>query len=408
VSNTQAIDTRHRSGQPGFRRIAVAMFAAGIATFTLLYLTQPLLPLISERFGVSAATSSLTLAVTTAALALALLPAAWLADRWGRTTVMSASLCASAVLALLAALAPSFGVLLALRALQGVAIAGLPAVAMTYLAEEVHPTSLGASIGLYIGGNAIGGMAGRLAAGALADVGGWRLSLAGVGAFSLLCALLFIRLIPASANVPRGPARSLGARLLIHLRDDGQRRLDLIAALLMGTFVAVYNALGFRLAAAPYDLGQAAIAAVFLVYPIGSLSSAWAGRLADRVGRRSVLPCGVLLAAAGVAITALQPLALVVLGIALFTAGFFAAHSVASSWVGRRAHRAPAQASALYLLSFYVGSSVAGPLGGAAWSAGRWPEVMALALGLLALALVVSLRLRGTPPLAPPLQTAAA
>jgi YNFM family putative membrane transporter len=400
-------ETRHRSGQPGFRRIAVAMFAAGIATFTLLYLTQPLLPLIAERFHVSPATSSLTLAVTTGALAIALLPAAWLADRWGRTRVMSAALCASAVLAVLASLAPSFEVLLAVRALQGLAIAGLPAVAMTYLAEEVHPASLGTSIGLYIGGNAIGGMAGRLAAGGLADVGGWRLATAGVGAASLACALLFVRLIPASAHFERGHARSIGARLLVHLRDAGQRRLDVMAALLMGTFVAVFNALGFRLAAAPYDLGQTAIAAVFLVYPIGSLSSAYAGRLADRIGRRSVLPWGVLVAAAGVAVTALQPLALVIVGVALFTAGFFAAHSVASSWVGRRAHRSPAQASALYLLAFYIGSSVAGPLGGAAWTAGRWPEVMALALALLALALVVSLRLRRTPPLAPPLQTVA-
>ena len=150
---------------------------------------------------------------------------------------------------------------------------------------------------------------------------------------------------------------------------------------------------------APYDLGQTAVAAVFLVYPLGSLSSAVAGRLADRVGRRAVLPAGVVIAAAGLAITLLEPLALVVAGIAVLTIGFFAAHSVASSWVGRRAVDAPAQASALYLISFYVGSSVAGPLGGAAWQAGRWDEVALFAAVLLAAALVVALRLRVTPPL---------
>jgi MFS transporter, YNFM family, putative membrane transport protein len=197
------------------------------------------------------------------------------------------------------------------------------------------------------------------------------------------------------------PRRALSS-ITVHLRDRGQLRLDAMAALLMGTFVAVYNGLGFRLEAQPYGLSEAAIAAIFLVYPIGSLSSAVAGRLADRVGRRRVLPAAVTIAIAGVAVTALQPLPLVIVGITLLTIGFFAAHSVASSWVGRRAHSAPAQASALYLLAYYAGSSFAGPLGGAAWSAGRWDEVMAFAVLLLGLALLVALRLRVTPPLQRP------
>ena len=396
-------DSRHERGEAGFRRASVAMFAAGVSTFVLLYATQPLLPLLAHDFHVSPASSSLTLALTTGALALALLPAGWLSDTWGRTPVMLGALVASGILGLLAAAAPNFGMLLVIRTLQGVALAGIPAVGMAYLAEEIHPQSLGSSIGLYIGGNALGGMAGRLIAGALADHGDWRLALVGVSVLSLLCAAVFARLAPPSRHHQRSrfAPRTALASLAVHLHDPGQQRLDLIGALLMGTFVAVYNGLGFRLHAAPYGLGQAAIAAVFLVYPLGSLSSAVAGRLADRIGRRRVLPVGVLLAVIGVAITAMHPLALVVAGIALLTVGFFAAHSVASSWVGRRAQSGPAQASALYLFAYYLGSSIAGPLGGAAWSAGRWNDVMALAAALLATAFVVSLKLRVTPPLAP-------
>jgi YNFM family putative membrane transporter len=292
-------------------------------------------------------------------------------------------------------------VLLVLRGLQGVALAGLPAVAMAYLVEEVHPESLGSSIGLYIGGNAIGGMAGRLVGGAFADLGGWRTSLLAVGACSLCCTAVFLVRAPASRHFVARPfhVRPTLTSLRDHLRDPGQLRLDAMAALLMGTFVAVFNGLSFRLEAPPYHLGQSAIAAVFLVYPLGSLSSAIAGRLADRIGRRAVLPAGVLIAGAGLAITLLRPLPLIVLGIAVLTIGFFAAHSVASSWVGRRAVHAPAQASALYLLAYYLGSSVAGPLGGAAWESGRWNDVVLVGAVLLAVALVVSLRLRGTPPL---------
>lgn len=379
------------------------MFAAGLATFALLYTTQPLLPLLSRELHVSPATSSLTLAVTTLGLALALLPAGWLSDAWGRTRVMKLSLIGSAVLIILAAASPSFGVLLVIRLLQGIALAGLPAVAMAYLVEEVHPESLGSSIGLYIGGNAIGGMAGRLVGGVFADVGGWRVSLLAVGLISLACTAVFLRLAPPSRHFAPKPfaLRATLGSLRAHLRDPGQLRLDAMAALLMGTFVAVFNGLSFRLEDAPYHLGQTAIAAVFLVYPLGSLSSAVAGRLADRIGRRAVLPVGVLITAAGLALTLLHPLPLVILGIAVLTIGFFAGHSVASSWVGRRAEHAPAQASALYLLAYYLGSSVAGPLGGVAWDSGGWNEVVLVGAVLLALALTVSLRLRGTPPLRP-------
>ncbi len=393
----------HRRGEPGYRRAAIALFAAGVSTFAALYATQPLLPLLSSDLHVGPTSSALSLAVATGALALALVPAGWLSDRIGRVRAMTGALFAAALLGLLAAAAPSFAVLLLIRALQGAALAVIPAVGMTYLAEEIHPASLGSSIGLFIGGNAIGGMAGRLIAGALADAGGWRLAVAGVAALSLACAIVFWRVAPASRR--HRPAKTSFRTALnsiaMHAGDRGQLRLDAMGALLMGSFVAVYNGLGFRLAAPPYGLGEAAVAAVFLVYPLGSLSSAVAGRLADRIGRRRVLPAGVLIALLGVAVMDTRPLPLIIAGVALLTVGFFAAHSVASSWVGRRAHRAPAQASALYLLAYYVGSTVGGPLGGMTWSSGRWRGVSLLAGVLLMAALTVSLRLRRTPPLRP-------
>jgi YNFM family putative membrane transporter len=406
VPSPDARPPRHIAGEPGFRRIAIALFAAGGATFALLYSPQALLPLLSERFAVTPAASALVLAVTTAALGLALVPAGWLADAHGRTRVMSWSLLLSALLGLACAVAPSFEALLALRTLQGIALAGFPAVAMAYLAEEVHGKSLGLAIGLLVGGNAIGGMAGRLLSGVLADAGGWRVAFAGVGAFALVSTLTTIRLLPSSVHFhakPFEPAR-LVRGMRVHLTEPGLLRLDAVGALLMATFAAVYNGLTFRLEDAPYGLSHAAVAAIFLVYPIGSFSSAWAGRLADRVGRRGVLPAAIVLAAVGVALTGASSLLLIVFGVATLTAGFFAGHSVASSWVGRRSGGlgSAAQASALYLLAYYAGSSLGGIAAGAAWSGGHWAAVMTVAGTLLGAALLLSLRLRRTPPLVAP------
>ncbi|UUZ50178.1 hypothetical protein LP420_09465 [Massilia sp. B-10] len=88
---------------------------------------------------------------------------------------------------------------------------------------------------------------------------------------------------------------------------------------------------------------------------------------------------------------------------ALFTFSFFAAHSVASSWVGRRARGANALASALYLFFYYVGSSVVGSLCGVVWSSEGWPGVVVLLALVLGAALAIALHLRGLEPLAQPL-----
>jgi YNFM family putative membrane transporter len=171
----------------------------------------------------------------------------------------------------------------------------------------------------------------------------------------------------------------------------------------VGAFVAVFNALGFRLAAAPFALGAGAASAVFLVYPIGSVSSAVSGRLADRFGRRAVLPVGTVLFGAGLLLTLPGRLPVVVLGLAVLTAGFFCLHGVASGWVPARAHAggvAAGQAASLYLVAFYAGSSIAGSAAGAAWSVAGWPGVVLLSAILIAVAGVLALRLRKVPAIA--------
>jgi YNFM family putative membrane transporter len=316
----------------------------------------------------------------------------------GRTRLIHLSLFASAVVGLLSAFAPTWPVLLVLRAVEGLAIAGLAAVGMAYIREEVHDSVHARAAGLYVAGSAMGGMSGRLVAGALGDIGGWRLALGGVAVIALASAVCVKLLLPPSRNFSPAPPRpgqliKMTGRLL---RDPGQLALFGIAATFMGAFVAVYNAMSFRLVGPPYDLSLAAAGLVFLVYPVGALSSTYAGALASRLDRRSVLPAAGLVTVAGLMLTLAEPLALVVLGLAVMTAGFFAAHSVASGWVATRAHEGvggTGQATSLYLFAYYLGSSVFGSLAGDAWSAGAWPAVVLLAGGLLAVGMVFALLL---------------
>jgi MFS transporter, YNFM family, putative membrane transport protein len=396
----------YRIGEAGYRRITAALFAAGVATFALIYSTQALLPEFPRAFSVSAAQSTLSVSLTTIGLGVALLVAGPVSEVVGRTRLIHLSLAASAVVAVACAVAPTWEVLLALRLLQGVTLAGLPAVATAYLREELHPGTHARAAGVYIGGTAIGGMTGRLVSGLVADVAGWRWALAAIAVVGLGCVVVVRLLLPASRHFVAVPARvgRLAAMTRRALRDPALLSLYAIGACSVGAFVAVFNALGFRLTSAPFDLGLGTAGLVFLVYPIGTLGSMVAGRLADRFSRRGVVPVGCLVFLAGVLLTLPASLPLVVLGLAVMTAGFFAVHGVASGWVATRAHAggvAAGQAASLYLFAYYLGSSVFGSLTGRAWTVGAWPAVVLLASALVVVTGGLALWLRRTPSLDP-------
>jgi YNFM family putative membrane transporter len=379
------------------------MFFGGYASFAMLYATQPLLPQLATDFAISAAASSLAVSAGTAAMAVMLIPASVLSDRFGRVPLMKGSLVLAAVIATTSAAVADFTQLLVLRALLGAVLAGLPAAAMAYLSEEVAPDAQGRAMGLYIGGNALGGMSGRFLAALFTDWSSWRMALAALGVLGLVAAVVFWRGLPPSRHF-RPREASLG-RIARDVRaiasDPGLPWLFVTGFLLMGTLVGLFNYLPFRLGEAPYHLGHTAIGAIFLLYAVGTWASAFAGRVADRHGRRNALWVMVAIMGTGLALTLATPLAGVIAGVAVCTFGFFASHSLASGWVGRRAPERPALASALYLFAYYVGASAIGTLAGAAWGVGGWPGVVAM-LGACVLAtLAVALRLRKLQPRVP-------
>ncbi|WP_237476715.1 MFS transporter [Lichenibacterium dinghuense] len=385
----------NRIGSARYLRASVALFLAGFATFSLLYCPQPLLPVLGRAFGVQAASASLAVSFGTAALALSIVAAATLSDLRGRKPVMLLSLVLASALNAASAFAPHWGLFLAARALEGVALGGVPAVAMTYLAEETEASGLGLAMGIYVGSTAVGGMGGRVITGLVAEAAGWRTAVAAVGAIGLATALGFALLLPASRHF-RPRAVDLGTQARAFRAALADRRLValyLFAFLAMGGFVAVYNYAGFRLEAPPYGLDQAQEGLIFTLYLLGTVSSTVAGTLADRLGRAPVMALGMAIALLGAGATLFAPLPAVVLGIALVTVGFFAGHGVASGTVGGFAGPNKAQAASLYLLTYYLGSSVLGTAGGVFWTAARWPGVAgfvaALFAGAVALAAVL-------------------
>ncbi len=197
VAADMALTPKLRRGGPGFARVVAAFFIGGFAIFELLYCVQPLLPEFAREFGLRPSGASLAVSVSTVVMASTLFFAGLAAERFGRKPVMTASLVVSALATLGAALAPNWPALLLLRGLMGLALGGLPSLAMAYLADEIDGPALGFSMGMYIAGSTLGGMFGRLVVGFITDHSNWRVALAAIGANSLLGALFFVYALPA-------------------------------------------------------------------------------------------------------------------------------------------------------------------------------------------------------------------
>ena len=273
----------HARGTTAYRRLLAALFCAGVATFAQLYSPQAVLPLISADLGTGAANAALMVSASTIGLAVGVIPWSTLADRIGRVRAISLSVTVATVLGLLVPFAPTYNLLLAGRFLEGLVVGGVPAIAVAYLTEEIDPNHSARAAGTYVAGTTIGGLLGRLVSGPVAELAGWRIGVFTVAVLCGLAAVGFVKLAPQ----PRGfiPSKRLGAnpegtlahRLAMNLRSPRQLTLFAQAFLLMGGFVALYNFLGFRLAAAPFHLPQTVVSLVFLAYLAGTWASARAG-----------------------------------------------------------------------------------------------------------------------------------
>ena len=329
-------------GTPEFRRTNLALFSAGFATFALLYCVQPLMPVFARDFHVSAAQSSLSLSLTTGLLAPAMIVAGALSETRGRKRLMVASLFAASVLTVVASFATNWEAFLALRAMAGIAFAGVPAFSMAYLERRSRIPSRSASRwdSRSAAMDSAAWSAGSLSS-ALTDAFSWRDAIGAIGVLGLVATAIFSRTLPPSRHFVSRPVR-IPALLTIFGSTCAIRRLIPLYAvgfLVMGSFVTTYNYVTYYLLDPPYSLSHAKVGLIFIVYLFGISASAWIGALADRTGRQRMLMAMLFVMLGGVGAHADAAAAARDPGIAVVTFGFFAAHSVASAWSGRRAHR---------------------------------------------------------------------
>lgn len=374
-----------------FRRLLLGLFFAGVATFAQLYSPQGLLPLIATDLNITPDQAALIVSASTMGMAVSVIPWSFVGDSLGRRKAMAISVILACIFALAAVLAPNYSWMLAFRTLEGMCLGGVPALAMAYLNEEVNTKYAGQTAGTFIAGTVVGGLLGRVVATPMADLTHWRLGMLLVVILSVGCAVAFILISPKARRfLPSGTS----PRQAIRSITDNLRSFVLIVMymqgmLLMGSFIAVYNYLGFHLMDEPFNLPVSVVSMLFLTYLMGTWSSPIAGKLAGQYGPSRVLIVCTGLMALAMLLTLSNSLILIVGALLVFTGAFFGAHSVASGWAGSAARGGRAQSTSLYNLFYYSGSSIFGWLGGIFLHHYGWPGTVWMTLGLISLALVL-------------------
>lgn len=364
-----------------FRKTLIALFLGSFIMYADLYSTQPVIAVIAAQFHVSPAAASLTLSAATGALAIFLFFVSFTSGMFDRKKIMTLALGSSAVLCFAVGFIHYLPLLVAVRFIQGAMLAGYPSIAMAYINEEFDKRCLGYVIGIYVSGNSLGGLAGRLIVGTVSDAYSWNAAIGFLGLLNMVMCALFILFLPRSRHFDanRISLKRTTAGFIENIESPALVLIYCLGFILMGGFVTAYNYIGIPLMQPPYNLSQTFVGFIFLIFLVGTFSSAWMGRLSDRVSRAGVVAFCLSLMVAGLLITMSAPLIVKIIGLAVFTFGFFGGHSVASSWVGILANRREkAQSASLYLLFYYVGSSVEGSVGGIFLARFGWAGVVSM------------------------------
>lgn len=375
-----------------FRIIRNCMLISGLSVFAQLYLFQPMLSELQASFGVSLATGSLAVSASTIGMATGLFLFAFKADTFKRERLMSLSLILSALLTITSAFMSHFVLLLLLNFLKGIALSGVSAVALAYLSDEIEPGKIGLAISLYLSGNTIGGMTGRVTGSLLAGWGGWQQAVWAIGITSLLLGYLFYWKIPASSQVSQNSI-SIKEKLQ-QMRDLLSKRLFigmyLIAALAMGVFVSVYNYISIQLESPRYGLPHQMIAMIFVMYLTGVAGSIIVGKLSDKYRPERLLRYSLILLGAGLSMLLIPRLWALIAGLGVLTFAFFSTHTIASRIVSVNASRSKSSATSIYWLSYYAGSSIIGSLTGIILTRFGWDTFVEILLMLTTLSYLIS------------------
>ncbi len=370
----------------------LAVMLAGACTFLNVYCTQPLLPYLQQVFHATELQVSLTVSATIFAVTLLAPFMGVIAERRGRKRVIAPSLFLLTLPTGLAATATTLHALIVWRFLQGVFVPGVIAVMLAYINEEWEGRGVGVAMAYYVTGTVVGGFSGRFITGLMTTHWNWRAGFVVLAAINLVGALVVRAYLPLAKRFVR-------AEHMSHALADARRHLGnprLIANFATGftvlfVLVGCFTYANFYLAAPPFYLNSAELGSIFFVYLIGAVITPFSGRFLDHYGFRHTAQGYCAMMIAGLLLTLLKSLPVVVIGLALFCTGVFIAQAAATVQTGAIAGRARSSAAGLYVTAYYLGGGVGATVTDWFWRWQGWRGCVALLIGISLVSLGLAL-----------------
>ncbi|WP_154925632.1 MFS transporter [Klebsiella grimontii] len=374
-------------------RIILALALSGLAELASLFFIQPLLPVLAVEYDVPVSQVSIILSAETALLAIGLLFTGTLSDHYGRKKLIIVSLLLGGLLTMLCPLVELWAMLVALRAVIGLALSGIAAAATAYISEEVAPVVAGVVTGYFVFGNSMGGMSGRIVASQLIDHISINTIFYGFAISLILVALLVNFLLPSSQNFK--PTQNLNVLRVVkgaasHFKNKKLALAFVISFIIFGVFTSLYNYLAFFLKGEPFHISPANAGLLSFSFALSFFTAPQAGRLSAKYGSMRVLRALFVMMALGMLLTLTSNVVTFIIGAVIFTGCFFGCHSIGLSWVSKNATHARGQAVALYLFFYYMGGSVIGFVNGFVFHSMGWQGMTGFIIALLAVGAVVA------------------
>jgi YNFM family putative membrane transporter len=385
------------------KQLIWALCTASVIIYLNLYVMQGMLPSIAEHFKVTGAKAALVLSVTSFTLAFSLLLFALISDRVGRRGPIIITLWLLAASNILLIFVLDFHALTGVRLLQGILLAGVPAIAMAYMKEQLDPIFMLKAAAIYITANSFGGIIGRIIGGLLSQHLDWQQGMSVLFALTFFGVALVHYLLPKldcllpkqtpllskednleqsliSKNTSRVSQRSKLQQDLagfrFHLADKPMRLAFLVGGLAFFIMVNQFSFIQLHLMAQPYNFSRFEATLIFLCYSSGTLASYLSARWITKFGSLPLFKIALMLMLFGSCLTLLDTLSSIIAGFLITASGFFLTHSCCNAFVALRAQSHRAKATALYLCCYYLGAALGGPYMMAFWQQGHWNGVV--------------------------------
>lgn len=373
-------------------RLQALVFSLVVAAFSTVYITQPVLPVLTGEFKVSEFQASLSVSAVILGMALANLPWGRLADRVPVRPIILVGGLVITLCGLFCAATASLWLLILARFVQGLFIPTLSTCVVVYLGRSLPLERLNVVMGSYVSATVAGGLSGRLLGGWLHPPLHWRYAFVTTSILLFSATLAALRWLPPETKKIEIPEEEPGFLTLLSRRDV--RNMLLVPFGAFFVFSSIFNYLPFYLAAPPFKAPTQIITLMYLAYLLGVVIGPVAGNLSNRFGNGATMVGGSVVFALAIAATLIPSLWAVAASLAGVCAGFFAIHAAAAGLLNRRLTVSRGRANSLYILFYYLGGSIGITLSGLAYERGGWPGVAVLGIMMLSIPFSIGWRER--------------